>query len=47
MSIYDFDNDFAHYEADENTQKKLGKVWTPYNIIEQMIDKVGTVSKLF
>ena len=47
MSIYDFDNDFAHYEADENTQKKLGQVWTPYNIIEQMIDKVGTVSKLF
>lgn len=44
MSIYDFDNDFAHYEADENTQKKLGQVWTPYNIIVQMMDKVGTVS---
>jgi len=44
MSIYDFDNDFAHYEADENTQKKLGQVWTPYNIIEQMMDKVGLVS---
>lgn len=21
MTIYDYDNDFAHYECDENTQK--------------------------
>lgn len=43
MTIYDFDNDFAHYEADETTQKNLGQVWTPFNIIEQMMDKAGTV----
>lgn len=44
MTIYDFDNDFAHYEVDENTQKELGQVWTPYSIIEQMMDKAGIVS---
>ncbi len=44
MTIYDFDNDFAHYEANEDTQKALGMVWTPYSIIEQMMDKAGLVS---
>jgi hypothetical protein len=44
MNIYDFDNDFAHYEANEETQKALGMVWTPYSIIEQMMDKAGLVS---
>lgn len=43
MSIYDYDNDFAHYETDRDTKKKLGQVWTPYHIIEQMMDKAGTV----
>lgn len=43
MTIYDYDNDFAHYETDRNTQKKLGQVWTPYSVIEQMMDKAGTV----
>ena len=41
MNIYDFDNDFAHYEADEQTQKNLGQVWTPYSIIEKMMDKIA------
>jgi len=44
MTIYDYDNDFAHYETDEQTKDKLGQVWTPYNIIEQMMDKAGLVS---
>jgi len=43
MTIYDFDNDFAHYEADEETRKNLGQVWTPFHIIEQMMDKAGTI----
>ena len=43
MTINDYDNDFAHYETDQETQKKLGQVFTPYNIIEQMMDKAGTV----
>ena len=43
MTIYDFDNDFAHYEVDEETQKSLGQVWTPFHIIEQMMDKAGTI----
>ena len=44
MSINDFDNDFATYVSDEETQKKLGQVFTPYSIIEQMMDKAGLVS---
>ena len=44
MNINDFDTDFANYVSDENTQKNLGQVWTPYNIIEQMMDKAGLVS---
>ena len=43
MTIYDYDNDFAHYETDEETQSKLGQVWTPFHIIEQMMDKAGTI----
>lgn len=39
MSINDYDNDFAHYECDEAARKKLGQVWTPYYVIEQMMDK--------
>ncbi len=38
MSIYDYDNDFAHYELDKDARKKLGQIWTPYSIIEQMMD---------
>lgn len=38
-SIYDYDNDFAHYELDEKERKKLGQIWTPYSIIERMMDK--------
>lgn len=43
MTIDDFDNDFATYVSDEETQKKLGQVFTPYSIIEQMMDKAGSV----
>lgn len=43
MTIYDYDNDFAHYETDKETQKNLGQVWTPFHIIEQMMDKAGTI----
>ena len=39
-SIYDYDNDFAHYELNEKERKKLGQVWTPYSIIVKMLDKV-------
>ena len=40
MSIYDYDNDFAHYECNEKDRKKLGQVWTPYSIIEKMMNKL-------
>ena len=40
MTIYDYDNDFAHYECDETARKKMGQVWTPYSIIEKMMDKL-------
>lgn len=39
-TIYDYDDDFAHYELDASARKKLGQVWTPYNIICKMMDKV-------
>lgn len=39
-TIYDYDDDFAHYELNEKERKKLGQVWTPYSIIEKMLDKV-------
>ena len=42
MTIYDYDNDFAHYECDEKERSKLGQVWTPYSIIEKMMDKVDS-----
>lgn len=38
MSIYDYDNDFAHYELDKESRKKLGQIWTPYSIIERMMN---------
>ena len=41
-SIYDYDNDFAHYEINEKERKKLGQVWTPYSIIVKMMDKVDS-----
>lgn len=40
MSIYDYDDDFAHYECDENERKKLGQVWTPYDIVVKLMDKI-------
>ena len=40
MTIYDYDNDFATYVSDKETQKKLGQVFTPYSIIEKMMDKL-------
>ncbi len=43
MTIYDYDNDFAHYELDESSKKDLGQFWTPFHIIEQMMDKAGSV----
>lgn len=43
MTIDDFDNDFATYVSDEETQKKLGQVFTPFHIIEKMMDKAGTI----
>lgn len=38
-TIYDYDDDFAHYELDESARKKLGQVWTPYSVICTMMDK--------
>ena len=43
MTIYDYDNDFAHYECDEKERSKLGQVWTPYRTIVYMMDKAGTI----
>ena len=40
MTIYDYDNDFAHYECDKDARKKMGQFWTPYSIIEKMMDKL-------
>ena len=37
-SILDFDDDFEHYECDSKTRKELGQVWTPYSIIEKMMN---------
>ena len=40
MSIYEYDNDFNHYEhADKKERQKLGQVWTPYDTIVKMMDK--------
>ena len=44
MTIYDYDNDFAHYELDESSKKDLGQFWTPFHIIEQMMDKAGSIN---
>lgn len=44
MSIADYDNNFAHYEANEATQAKLSQVWTPYKIIEQLLDMHGLIT---
>lgn len=33
MSIYDYDNDFEHYECSTDRQQELGQVWTPYSTI--------------
>ena len=40
MSINDYDNDFATYVSDKETQKKLGQVFTPYSVIVQLMDKL-------
>lgn len=40
MTIYDYDNDFAHYKCNDEARSKLGQVWTPYSIIEKMMNKV-------
>ena len=40
MTIYDYDDDFAHYECDEAARKKLGQVWTPYSVVVQLMDKL-------
>ena len=32
--IEHYDNDFATYVSNKETQKKLGQVFTPYSIIE-------------
>ena len=37
-SILDFDDDFEHYECNSKTRKELGQVWTPYSIIEKMMN---------
>ena len=41
-SIYDYDNDFAHYELNEKERKKLGQIWTPYRTIVHMMDKADS-----
>ena len=40
MSIYDYDNDFATYDNDKAKRKELGQVWTPFELIERMMDKL-------
>ena len=35
-----YDNDFATYVSNKETQKKLGQVFTPYSIIERMMNKL-------
>lgn len=40
MNINDFDTDFATYVSDKATRKKLGQVFTPYSVIEKMMDKI-------
>lgn len=40
MNINDFDTDFATYVSDKATRKKLGQVFTPYPVIEKMMDKI-------
>lgn len=40
MTIYDYDNDFAHYERNDKDRKKLGQVWTPYSVVERLMDKI-------
>ena len=44
MTINDFDNDFATYVSNKETQKKLGQVFTPHSIIEKMMDKLDETS---
>lgn len=39
MSIYDYDNDFATYDLDKNARKKLGQVWTQYELVCKLMDK--------
>jgi hypothetical protein len=39
MSIYDYDNDFATYDLDKDARKKLGQVWTPYELVCRLMDK--------
>lgn len=39
-TIEQYDNDFAHYECNVEERKKLGQVWTPYSVIEKMMDKI-------
>jgi len=38
--IEHYDNDFATYVSNKETQKKLGQVFTPYSIIERMMNKL-------
>ena len=33
-------NDYNEYATDKETQKKLGQVWTPKEIIVKMMDKI-------
>ena len=40
MSIYDYDNDFATYDLDVKARKTLGQVWTPYELVCRMMDKI-------
>ena len=39
-TIEQYDNDFSTYVADADTRKKLGMVFTPYSVIEKMMDKI-------
>lgn len=41
MSIYDYDSDFATYDNNKELRKKLGQVWTPYCIVERMMNKMS------
>ena len=46
MTIYDYDNDFAHYECDEKERSKLGQVWTKFSTLSEYYHSTILVIKI-